>query len=322
MDEQTALVLALQLVALFSIAGALLLYLLCKIRVGNGPEASGSTPGGGKAVLVTSADNSVGLQIAVHLANRGFRVFAGLKDGASSGSPDDSVPSRVIRAWQKHRESLTGQCQGALVALPLDVTREDLLHEAVDIIRAHLPAGEDGMWAVINTSGLSYRGRLDQQDIAHWDAILKTNVVGVLRTARTFQGLLRNTSGRLINFGVPESAEAGLVAYTASRYAVEGASNALRQELAPTGIKVVTLRLSGVSPELLHAPPKLDTKEERSDISVDISGCIEYQPLVLTECALRVLDVAITAGAPCNVYSLAPKGHWANPVSFFKSLIV
>jgi NAD(P)-dependent dehydrogenase (short-subunit alcohol dehydrogenase family) len=266
-------------------------------------------------------------------------VFAGLKDGASSGSPDDSVPSRVIRAWQKHRESLTGQCQGALVALPLDVTREDLLHEAVDIIRAHLPAGEDGMWAVINTSGLSYRGRLDQQDIAHWDAILKTNVVGVLRTARTFQGLLRNTSGRLINFGVPESAEAGLVAYTASRYAVEGASNALRQELAPTGIKVVTLRLSGVSPELLHAPPKLDTlvydantntieqrnvyrKEERSDISVDISGCIEYQPLVLTECALRVLDVAITAGAPCNVYSLAPKGHWANPVSFFKSLIV
>jgi hypothetical protein len=39
---------------------------------------------------------------------------------------------------------LTGQCQGALVALPLDVTREDLLHEAVDIIRAHLPAGEDG----------------------------------------------------------------------------------------------------------------------------------------------------------------------------------
>lgn len=83
------------------------------------------------------------LQIALHLANRGFRVFAGLKEGASSGSSDDSASSRVIRAWQKHRESVQGQ--GALIALPLDVTREDLLHEAVDIIRAHLPAGEDGM---------------------------------------------------------------------------------------------------------------------------------------------------------------------------------
>lgn len=66
-----------------------------------------------------------------------------MKDGAASGESNDSTSSRVIRAWQKHRETLPG-LQGTLVALPLDVTREDLLHEAVDIIRAHLPAGEDG----------------------------------------------------------------------------------------------------------------------------------------------------------------------------------
>lgn len=80
--------------------------------------------------------------MAIHLANRGFRVFAGLKNGSSSGSSDDSVPAKVIRAWQKHRESVEGQ--GNIVALHLDVTREDLLYESVDIIRAHLPAGEDG----------------------------------------------------------------------------------------------------------------------------------------------------------------------------------
>lgn len=71
-------------------------------------------------------------------------MFAGLKDGAASGESSDTTSARVIRAWQKHRESIPG-FQGTLVALPLDVTREDLLHEAVDIIRAHLPAGEDGM---------------------------------------------------------------------------------------------------------------------------------------------------------------------------------
>lgn len=81
-------------------------------------------------------------QISLHLANRGFRVFAGLKDGAASGTSEDSIAAKVIRAWQKHRESV--QSPGILVALPLDVTREDLLHEAVDIIRGHLPAGEDG----------------------------------------------------------------------------------------------------------------------------------------------------------------------------------
>lgn len=112
---------------------------------------------------------------------------------------------------------------------------------------------------MINTSGLSYRGRLEQQDIVHWDAMLKTNVVGVLRTSRTFQALLRNTNGRIINFGIPDNrSEAGLVAYTATRYAVEGASNALRQEFAPLGIHVITLRPTGVTPELLFTSPKLN----------------------------------------------------------------
>ncbi|RZB40930.1 D-beta-hydroxybutyrate dehydrogenase, mitochondrial [Asbolus verrucosus] len=177
-----------------------------------------------------------------------------------------------------------------------------------------------GIWAVINTSGLAYRGRLDQQDIAHWDAILKTNVVGVLRTTRTFLGLLRNTSGRLINFGVPDSAEAGLVAYTASRYAVEGANNALRQELSPLGIKVITLHPSGMSPELLYVTPKLNTKEERGDISVDISGCIEYQPVILTTNSLRILDMAVTTRMPNDNYNLAPKSHWFKPLNLIKSV--
>lgn len=70
MDQQTALVLALQLVALFSIAGALLLYLLCKIRAENNSESSESPPGGGKPVLVTSCDNAIGLQVSNGLSQR------------------------------------------------------------------------------------------------------------------------------------------------------------------------------------------------------------------------------------------------------------
>lgn len=213
------------------------------------------------------------MQISIHLANRGFRVFSGLKEGAGSGSPEDSVAAKVLRSWQKNRESQSGIAHGSIVALPLDVNREDLLHEAADIIRAHLPAGEDGeifyplisqffkvlvsgLWAVINTTGLIYRGRLDQQDITHWEAMFKTNVVGVLRTARAFQGLLRNTSGRIVTIGPEDCSEGGLVAYASTRYAVLGASDALRKELAPTGIKVVTLEPKGFRTEDLYVIPK------------------------------------------------------------------
>lgn len=97
---------------------------------------------------------------------------------------------------------------------------------------------------------------MEQQDISHWDAIFKTNLVGVLRTARTFQGLLRHTGGRLITFGAVNE-EAGLVAYTAARYGVEGASKALSQELAPLGIKVITLKPNGITADLMFSIPKL-----------------------------------------------------------------
>lgn len=159
MDDQTALTLALQLIALCCIAAALLLYLLCRIRnryiAGSGsdqndPEVTLNI-GMGRAVLITSCDTAFGLQCALHLSNLGFRVFAGLRDDSENGS----VAARILRAKLKEREMMNGETAtetnatsgasvGTLIALPLDVTREDLLHEAVTLIRRHLPAGEDG----------------------------------------------------------------------------------------------------------------------------------------------------------------------------------
>jgi hypothetical protein len=150
MDDQTALALALQLIALCCIAAALLLYLLYRIRsryrAGSGrdqddPEVTVDI-GMGRAVLITSCDTAFGLQCALHLSSLGFRVFAGLKDDSESGS----AVARVLRAKLKERETTaaSGGAVGTLITLPLDVTREDLLHEAVVLIRRHLPAGEDG----------------------------------------------------------------------------------------------------------------------------------------------------------------------------------
>jgi NAD(P)-dependent dehydrogenase (short-subunit alcohol dehydrogenase family) len=53
-----------------------------------------------------------------------------------------------------------------------------------------------GLWAVLNTACLCCRGRLESQDSSHWDALLKYNVIGTLRTARTFMPLLKNKSGK------------------------------------------------------------------------------------------------------------------------------
>ncbi|XP_066140883.1 D-beta-hydroxybutyrate dehydrogenase, mitochondrial [Euwallacea fornicatus] len=315
MDQQTAWVLALQLVALLSIASAILLYLICKIRGNHDNAISGSTPGAGKPVLVTCCDNAIGLQIALHMANRGFRVFAGLKNGCS-GCNEDSVPAKVIRSWLKYRESIQGQ--GNIVPLHLDVTREDLLYESLDIIRAHLPAGEDGIWAVICTNGLAYRSPIAQQDISHWDTILKTNLIGVLRTARTFQNLLKHSSGRILTIGSTDNMGCGLVAYAASRYGVEGASQALSQELSPLGIKVITVNPIGILPELLFSQPKLARKPDSEEVCLEINECLEYQPQVLSRPALEILDIAVTTREPRDRYTLEYKYKWSRQLNLCK----
>lgn len=333
MDDQTALILALQLIALCCIAAALLLYLLCRIRnryiAGSGRDRDDLNLGLGRAVLVTSCDSAFGLQCALHLSNLGFRVFAGLRDPDASGRDEGgSLAARILRAKIKEREMLDSDCAseasappsgaavGALITLPLDVTREDLLHEAVVVIRRHLPAGEDGLWAVLNTAGMCCKGRLESQENAHWDAMLKYNVVGALRTARTFTPLLKNKKGRLINMGAninhTNNPGSGLVAYTAARYAVEGASTALRHEMAPHGIHVITLQPNGVALETIFAAPRLDESHKPSDhtaleIQHPANKYLDYNPSVLPTQTMRMIEEALLSKSPKQNYQLLPQ---------------
>ena len=136
MEPGTTLVLTIQLLALFSIAGALLLYLLCKIK-GTNKDFKTGTNGG--TVLITSADTALGLQLCTHLACRGCRVFAGMKD------PVDSLPAKLLRGWMKIKETSDVPIFGSIVPLKVDVTKEDVLKEATESMGAHLNAGERGI---------------------------------------------------------------------------------------------------------------------------------------------------------------------------------
>ncbi|KAK6634001.1 hypothetical protein RUM44_004608 [Polyplax serrata] len=317
MDDQTAFVLALQLIALCTVVSALILYLMCRIRknyftpFSDGSDLTYMNIGGGKAVLVTSLDNILGLQLAYHLASRGFRVFAGVKpsgyeaDVQGTVDSETSASKKILEAKWKRFEACCKKEENenfvGLVVLPLDVTREDLLHDALGTIRRHLPAGEDGLWAVINTAGLPCRGRLENQDSPYWDAVMKQNVTGTLKVAKTFLPLLRNKKGRLINIGAKvansEDGPQTLVAHTASRYAVEGASAALRNEMKHVGIKVITLHPEGLEISRLFASPSLPAK-------IGPDGYADYDISVLPALSLEVIEEAVLSDQPKASYTL------------------
>lgn len=87
--------------------------------------------------------------------------------------------------------------------------------------------------------------------------MLKINVIGSLRVARTYQGLLSNARGRSLTIGAPLHPSGNLVAYTAAKHGAEGAAAALRQELAAFGVDMVVLNFDNLPPDLMLAAPAI-----------------------------------------------------------------
>ncbi|KAF6205256.1 hypothetical protein GE061_019424 [Apolygus lucorum] len=305
MDEQTALVLAVQLTALCCIAGSLLLYLLCKAKRGPWTTASDEAEvGTGRSVLVTCVQNELGLQLALRLVNLGFRVFGGVQDGNL-----ECDAAKIIRAKMKAVEAAAGQQQGAIILIPLDVTREDSLHEGVDLIRRHLPAGQNGLWAVINTAGVAVKGRLESQESCQWDSMFKINVVGTLRAARALVPLLRITQGRLVTLGLSSECQkgaTGVVAYAAARHAVLGASSALANELAHLGVSVVVINTGNITAEQIYRGIKVKVESIKGAEEMACDAYLNYNVNRLPDYALKAIEQTLLVARPKRSYDLRP----------------
>ncbi|XP_012054129.1 PREDICTED: D-beta-hydroxybutyrate dehydrogenase, mitochondrial [Atta cephalotes] len=315
MDVETGAVLALQILALCSIVAALLAYLMRQSRNAADEYESRNK----RHVLVTSCDTCVGLQIALALYEAGYKVFAGLLDPTGS-SPSVKILKAVELERQKQDEPdgtsdgdpqqpEAARTRGQIVPLELDPTREDSLHACLDAVRAKLPAGEDGLWAVVHTGGLVLPGVIEKQTSSMWESMLRHNLVAPLRTVRVFIPLLRIKRGRIVLLGDSETSYgsktgSGLVAFSASRRAVEGAAEALKNELHSSGVDVVLLKPPPVNPLVLYASPVLKTVDVESGVTA--SEGTWTAPLSIHS-VQNALIPAITTSCPLSVYDMSVK---------------
>ncbi|CAL1679870.1 unnamed protein product [Lasius platythorax] len=316
MDVETGTILALQILALCSIVAALLAYLMRQSRNAADEYESRNK----RHVLVTSCDTCVGLQIAIALYEAGYKVFAGLLD-PTGGSPSVKILKAIESERQKEGEPggagdsnpeqpEAAHARGQIVPLELDPTREDSLRACLDAVRAKLPAGEDGLWAVVHTGGLVLPGVIEKQSSSMWESMLRHNLVAPLRTARVFIPLLRIKRGRIVLLGDSETSYgsktgSGLVAFSASRRAVEGAAEALKSELHSSGVDVVLLKPPLVNPVTLYAPPVLKTVSD-VESGVTASEGTWTAPLSIHS-VQNALIPAITTSCPLSVYDMSVK---------------
>jgi len=126
------------------------------------------------------------------------------------------------------------------ISLALDVTNDTSVAQVIDTILAR----EGRLDVLVNNAGHGIAGAIEETSIEEALAQFEVNFFGVFRMCRAVLPVMRRQgAGYIINIG----SIAGLIAipyqglYSASKFAVEGLSEALRLEAGPFGVHVVLI---------------------------------------------------------------------------------
>jgi NAD(P)-dependent dehydrogenase (short-subunit alcohol dehydrogenase family) len=176
------------------------------------------------AVLITGATDGLGRAAALRLAERGYRVFAAGRSAEKRTQLDILVREHNL----------------PLETIEMDVCDDSSVKRGIAAILAKVSSID----VLINNAGFGYYATVEDLRMEDLRRQFETNVFGVVRvTQAVLPGMRKQRSGRIINV----SSVAGKVApplfgaYSGSKFALEGLSDALRLELYPFGIHVILI---------------------------------------------------------------------------------
>ena len=202
------------------------------------------------AVLVTGTSTGIGLATALRFARAGYRTWATMRDLARAG------PLREAR----ESEGLD------LELLRLDVTDQPSIDDAV--ARA-LPRGLD---VLVNNAGWAGGAPLEIVSEEQHRAMFDANYFGAIRMVQAVLPHMRERrSGTIVNLTsiAGRIAMPNQVPYTASKWALEGASEALAHEVRRFGVRVKIVE-PGVIMTSIFENAKAQTVFDRASPYVDL----------------------------------------------------
>ena len=180
-----------------------------------------------KTVLITGCSKGgVGDALAREFHRRGHAVFACARSGAKMAE----LAALGIRT------------------LELDVGSPAAIAAALEAVRGATPRLD----VLINNAGVNYVMPFADSAVDEVRNVLETNVVSVFAVTQAFLPLLIEAKGVIANIGSVNQAlnPPYQSAYTASKAALAAVGNTLRVELAPFGVRVVTVVTGSVRSRL------------------------------------------------------------------------
>lgn len=182
-----------------------------------------------KQALITGATSGIGRATALRLAREGYAVIV------------TGRRAERLSTLKAEIEAAGGSC----TTLCFDVRSEEEVHRALEPLT--------GIDLLVNNAGLAAGlEHIDRGDTRDWDAMIDTNVKGLLYVTRVIAPkMVAAGHGHIVNLGSiagTEPYENGAV-YCASKHAVHAISQAMRADLLAAGVKVTEIRPGMVETE-------------------------------------------------------------------------
>jgi len=177
----------------------------------------------GRVAVITRASSGIGEASARALAAAGYRV------------------ALLARRADRIR-ALADELEGA-IAIAADVTDRDSLVAAAERVAEEL-GGAD---VLINNAGVMLLAPFTSEQ----RQMIEVNLLGAMTATEVFLDQLRDGGGDLVNISsvAGRTARAGTAAYAATKWGLNGWSEALRQELQPD-VRVIVIEPGAVATEL------------------------------------------------------------------------
>jgi len=194
------------------------------------------TPRAAKSVLITGCSSGIGRACVVEMAQRGWSVFAGVRN-------------------EQDGERLRALVGDTLQPVVLDITNQGAVFAAADSVGTHLDGRRlDGL---VNNAGILLPGPLELVPSSQLREQLEVNVIGTHSVTSAMLPLMRQgetegCSARLVLIG----SISGRItppfygAYSASKHALEAMANAWRMELKPWAIAVSIVQPDSIATSL------------------------------------------------------------------------
>lgn len=258
-----------------------------------------------QTALITGGTDGLGKAAAIALARKGYLVFAAGR----------SVEKREALERIAHEEHIN------IRALEMDVCDHASVQIAVELA---LEKG-GGIDVLINNAGVGYMGVIEELRLSDFRRQFETNVFGVLSVTKAVLPHMRQRrAGRILMI----SSAAGIVspptygAYSASKRALEGLSDALRLEMYPFGVHVILIEPGYIVTNFQQTAKELAQpyaeKAESSPYARIYSStwaaanrARSGSKATPEDCA-RVIQKAIEAAHPKARYTVTPLARWVS----------